>query len=115
MYVTGFVDEEGESWGTLIPLEAEMVEQAVMGHQTFGVWCNSDGRIQSKPSSYRLFEFFLEKGQLKETPLDELIAEAIEEGRNEAHDDILDMFETLHERLLRAASAVADEIARRSR
>lgn len=115
MYVAGFVDEDGEPWGTLIPLEAEVVEQAVMGHQTFGVWCNSDGRIQSEPSSYGLFEYLLEKGQLTETPLDELVAEAIEEGRNEPNDDILDMFETMHERLLRAASAVADEIARRRR
>lgn len=115
MYVAGFVDEEDEAWGTLIPLEAKVVEQAVLGHQTFGVWCNSDGRIQSEPSSYGLFEYLLEKGQLKETPLDELVVEAIEEGRNEPNDDIIDMFETLHERLLRAASAVADEIARRRR
>ncbi|WP_246788471.1 hypothetical protein [Bradyrhizobium sp. CCBAU 53421] len=79
-------------------------------HQTFGVWCNSDGRIQSEPGSYRLFEYLLEKGQLKETPLDELVVEAIEEGRNEPNDDILDMFGALHDRLLRAASAVADEI-----
>ncbi|WP_445222860.1 hypothetical protein ACKWRH_45860 (plasmid) [Bradyrhizobium sp. Pa8] len=52
---------------------------------------------------------------MKETPLDELVAEAIEEGRNEPNDEILDMFETLHERLVRAASAVAAEIARRRR
>ncbi|MFH0301453.1 hypothetical protein AAFX91_30390 [Bradyrhizobium sp. 31Argb] len=115
MYVAGFVDEEDETWGTLIPLEAEMVEQAVMGHQTFGVWCNSDGRIQPQPGSDGLFEHLLEKGQLKETPLDELVAEAIEGGRNEPNDEILDLFETLHERLVRAASAVADEIARRRR
>lgn len=115
MYVAGFVDEEDEPWGTLIPLEAEVVEQAVMGHQTFGVWCNSDGRIQPQPSSDGLYEYLLEKGQLTETPLDELVAEAIEEGRNEPNDEILDMFETLHERLLRAASAVAEEIARRRR
>lgn len=55
------------------------------------------------------------KEQLKKTALDELVAEAIEQGRNEPNDEILDMFETLHERLLRAASAVADEIARRTR
>lgn len=115
MYVAGFVDEEDEPWGTLIPLEAEVVEQAVLGHQTFGVWCNSDGRIQPQPSSDGLYEYLLEKGRLTETPLDELVAEAIEEGRNEPNDDILDMFETMHERLLRAASAVADEIARRRR
>ncbi|MCK1635427.1 hypothetical protein [Bradyrhizobium sp. 162] len=115
IYVAGFVDEEDEAWGTLIPLEAEMVEQAVMRHQTFGVWCNSDGRIQPQPDSDGLFEHLLDKGQLKETPLDELVAEAIEEGRNEPNDEILDMFETLHERLLRATSAVADEIARRRR
>lgn len=115
MYVAGFVDEEDEPWGTLIPLEAEVVEQAVMGHQTFRAWCNSDGRIQPQPNSYALFEYLLEKDQLTETPLDELVAEAIEEGRNEPNDDILDMFETMHERLLRAASAVADEIARRRR
>lgn len=115
MYVAGFVDEEDEPWGTLIPLEAEMVEQAVMGHQTFRVWCNSDGGIQPQPGSYGLFEYLVEKGQLTETPVDELVAEAIEEARNEPNDDILDMFETMHERLLRAASAVADEIARRRR
>lgn len=61
MHVAGFVDQEGEAWGTLIPLEAEMVEQAVIGHQTFGVWCNSDGRIQPQPSSDGLFEYLLEK------------------------------------------------------
>ncbi|WP_420965464.1 hypothetical protein [Bradyrhizobium sp. B120] len=115
IYVAGFLDEEDEAWGTLIPLEAEMVEQAVMGHQTFGVWCNSDGRIQPQPGSDGLFEHLLEKGQLVETPLDELVAEAIEDGRNEPNDEILGMFETLHERLVRAASAVADEIARRRR
>jgi hypothetical protein len=113
MYMAGFVDEEDETWGTLIPLEAEMVEQAVMRHQTFEVWCNSDGRIQPQPSSDGLFEHLL-NGQLKETPVDELVTETIEEGRNEPNDEILDMFETLHERLVRAASAVADEIARRS-
>ncbi|MDI2074865.1 hypothetical protein [Bradyrhizobium sp. Mp27] len=32
MYVAGFVDEEDEAWGTLIPLEAKVVEQAVLGH-----------------------------------------------------------------------------------
>lgn len=115
MYVAGFVDEEGEPWGALIPLEAEVVEQAVLGHQTFGVWCDSDGRIQAEPNSYALFEYLLEKRQLTETPLDELVARAIEQGRNEPNDDVLDMFETMHERLLRAASAVADEIARRRR
>ncbi|WGD53610.1 hypothetical protein QA641_06805 [Bradyrhizobium sp. CB1650] len=38
MYVAGFVDEEDEPWDTLIPLEAEVVEQAVMGirHSGFG-------------------------------------------------------------------------------
>ena len=115
VYVAGFVDEDDETWGTLIPLEAEMVEQAVIRHQTFEVWCNSDGRIQPQPSSDWLFEYLLEKGQLKETPVDELVAEAIEEGRNEPNDEILDMFETLHERLVRAASAVAEEISRRRR
>ncbi|GLR87697.1 hypothetical protein GCM10007857_44080 [Bradyrhizobium iriomotense] len=115
MYVAGFVDKEDEAWGTLIPLEAEMVEQVVMGHQTFGVWCDSDGSIQPQPARDGLFEHLLRKGQLKKTALDELVAEAIEQGRNEPNDDILDMFETLHERLVRAASAVADEIARRRR
>jgi hypothetical protein len=115
MYVAGFVDEEHETWGTLIPLEAEMVEQSVMRHQTFEVCCNSDGRIQPQPSSYGLFEHFLESGQLKETPVDELVVAAIGKGRNEPDDEILDMFETLHARLLRAGSAVADEIARRRR
>jgi hypothetical protein len=52
---------------------------------------------------------------LKETPLDELVAEAIEQGRNEPNDDILDMLETLHDRLVRAEGMVADEIARRRR
>ncbi|MGJ4972880.1 hypothetical protein ACQR1N_31090 [Bradyrhizobium sp. HKCCYLRH1073] len=113
MYMAGFVDEEGETWGTLIPLEAEMVEQAVIRHQTFGVWCDSDGRIQPQPSGDGLFEHLLAKGRLKDKPIDELVAEAIEEGRNEPDDEILDMFETLHERLVRAAGAVADEIARR--
>jgi hypothetical protein len=113
MYVAGFADEAGEAWGTLIPLDAEMVEHAVLGQQTFTVWCNSDGRIQPQPSSDSLFEELLEKGQLKETPLDELVAEAIEQGKNEPNDDILDMFESLHERLVRAAGMVADEIARR--
>ncbi|XFF02395.1 hypothetical protein ACQ3JU_1085 (plasmid) [Bradyrhizobium guangxiense] len=115
MYVAGFADEAGEAWGTLIPLDAEMVEHAVLGQQTFTVWCNSDGRIQPQPSSDSLFEELLEKGQLKETPLDELVAEAIELGKNEPNDDILDMFETLHERLVRAEGMVADEIARRRR
>ncbi|WP_354116354.1 hypothetical protein [Bradyrhizobium sp. LA7.1] len=50
---------------------------------------------------------------MEETPLDELVAEAIEQGKNEPNDDILDMFETLHERLVRAEGLVADEIARR--
>ncbi|MET4492933.1 hypothetical protein ABIA94_008539 [Bradyrhizobium sp. LA7.1] len=35
MYVAGFADEAGETWGTLIPLDAEMVEHAVLGLQTF--------------------------------------------------------------------------------
>jgi hypothetical protein len=115
MYVAGFADEAGEAWGTLIPLDAEMVEHAVLGLQTFTVWCNSDGRIQPQPSSASLFEELLEKGQLEETPLDELVAEAIEQGKNEPNDDILDMFETLHDRLVRAEGMVADEIARRRR
>ncbi|MET4022215.1 hypothetical protein ABIB94_007433 [Bradyrhizobium sp. JR7.2] len=115
MYVAGFADEAGEAWGTLIPLDAEMVEHAVLGQQTFTVWCNSDGRIQSQPTSDSVFEDLLEKDQLKETPLDELVAEAIEQGKNEPNDDILDMFETLHERLVRAQGMVADEIARRRR
>lgn len=99
----------------LIPPEAETVEQAVMGHQTFGVWCNSDGRIQPQPISDGLFEHLLEKGQLKETPLDELVTETLEEGRNVPNEEIIDMFETLHEGLVRATSTVADEIARRRR
>ena len=115
MYVAGFADEAGEAWGTLIPLDGEMVKHAVLGLQTFTVWCNSDGRIQPQPSSDSLFEELLEKGQLEETPLDELVAEAIEQGKNEPNDDILDMFETLHERLVRAEGMVADEIARRRR
>ncbi|UGY11790.1 hypothetical protein HAP48_0001345 (plasmid) [Bradyrhizobium septentrionale] len=115
MYVAGFADEAGEAWGTLIPLDAEMVEHAVLGQQTFTVWCNSDGRMQPQPSGDSLFEELLEKGQLKETPLDELVAEAIEQGKNEPNDDILDMLETLHERLVRAEGMVADEIARRRR
>lgn len=49
MYVAGLADEAGEAWGTLIPLDAEMVERAVLGDQTFTVWCNSDGRIQPQP------------------------------------------------------------------
>ena len=109
MYVAGFADEEGEAWGTLIPLDAETVEHAVLGHQTFTVWCNSDGRIQPQPNSDDLYEELLEKGQLKETPLDELVAEAIEQGKNEPNDDILDMFETLHDRLVRAQGLVADD------
>lgn len=94
MYVAGFADEADEVWGTLIPLDAEMVEQVVLGHQTFTVWCNSDGRIQPQPRSDGLFEELLKKGHLKETPLDELVAQAIEQGRNEPDDDILDIFET---------------------
>lgn len=115
MYVAGFADESGEAWGTLVPLDAEMVERAVLGHQTFTVWCNSDGRIQPQPFGDDLFDEFLEKGQLKDTPLDELVAEAIEQGKNEPNEEILDMFETLHERLVRAEGMVADEIARRRR
>ncbi|WP_291624731.1 hypothetical protein [Bradyrhizobium sp.] len=49
---------------------------------------------------------------MKEMPLDELVAEAIEQGKNEPNDDILDMFETLHDRLVRAQGMVAEEIAR---
>lgn len=113
MYVAGFADEAGEAWGTLIPLDAEMVEHAVLEQQAFTVWCNSDGRIQPQPSSDTLFEELLEKGRLKETPLDELVAEAIEQGKNEPNEEILDMFEILHERLVRAEGMVADEIARR--
>ena len=79
------------------------------------VWCNLDDRLQPQPSSDSLFEDLLEKGQLEETPLDELVAEAIEQGKNEPNDDILDMLETLHERLVRAEGMVADEIARRRR
>lgn len=115
MYVAGFADEAGEAWGALVPLDAEMVERAVLGHQTFTVWCNSDGRIQPQPISDDLFNEFLEKGQLRETPLDELVAEAIEQGKNEPNGEILDMFETLHERLVRAEGMVAHEIARRRR
>jgi len=115
MYVAGFADEAGEAWGTLIPLDAEMVENAVLGQQTFTVWCNSDGGIQPQPNSDGLFEDLLAKGQLKEMSLDELVAEAIEQGKNEPNDDILDMFETLHDRLVRAQGMVADEIARRRR
>ncbi len=115
MYMAGFVDEQGETWGTQVPLEAGLVEQAVMSHQTFGVWCNSDGRIHPQPRSDGLFEHLLEKGQLEETPIDELVADAIEEGRNEPDDEILDMLQILHKRLVRAASAVADEISRRRR
>ena len=115
MYVAGFTDEAGEAWGTLVPLDAEMVEGAVLGQQIFTAWCNSDGRIQLQPNSDGMFEELLEKGRLKETPLDELVAEAIEHGKNEPNDDILDMFETLHERLVRAQGMVADEIARRRR
>ncbi|UPK31524.1 hypothetical protein IVB26_41695 (plasmid) [Bradyrhizobium sp. 195] len=114
-YVAGFADQEGEAWGTLVPLDAEMVENAVLGQQTFTVWCNSDGCIQPQPTSDGLFEELLEKGQLKDAPLDELVAEAIEQGKNEPNDDILDMFETLHDRLGRAQDMVADEIARRRR
>ena len=109
MYVAGFADEAGEAWGTLIPLDAEMVEHVVLGQQTLTVWCNSDGCIQPQPSDDSLFEELLEKGQLKETPLDELVAEAIEQGKNEPNDDILDMFETLHDRLVRAQGLVADD------
>ncbi|QHP66104.1 hypothetical protein EI171_00775 (plasmid) [Bradyrhizobium sp. LCT2] len=112
MYVAGFVDEDGVAWGT-IQLEAEMVEQAVMGHRTFEVWCDSDGCMQPQPAIEEPFEFG--EGQLKKTPLDELVANTIELDKNEPNDEILDMFETLHERLLRATSAVADEIARRRR
>ncbi|EIG63854.1 hypothetical protein [Bradyrhizobium sp. WSM1253] len=92
-----------------------MVERAVLGQQTFTAWCNSDGRIQPQPRSDSLFEELLEKGQLNETPLDELVAEAIEQGKNEPNEEILDMFETLHERLVRAEGMVADEITRRGR
>lgn len=52
---------------------------------------------------------------MRETPLDELTAEAIEQGKNEPNEEILNMFETLHERLVRAEGMVADEIARRRR
>ncbi|MGY3581760.1 hypothetical protein ACVIGB_000169 [Bradyrhizobium sp. USDA 4341] len=114
MYVAGFVDEDGVAWGT-IQLEAELVEQAVMEHQAFEVWCDSDGCIQPQPASEELFEHLLREGQLKKRPLDELVAEAIELDKNEPNDEVLDMFETLHERLLRATSVVADEIARRRR
>jgi hypothetical protein len=58
MYVAGFADEAGEAWGTLIPLDAEMVENAVLGQQTFTVWCNSDGRIQPQPNSDGLLKTF---------------------------------------------------------
>ncbi|WP_314962624.1 hypothetical protein [Bradyrhizobium cosmicum] len=37
----------------------------------------------------------------------------IEQDRNEPSNDILDMFETLHGRLVRAAGAIADEISLR--
>ncbi|MGY3116183.1 hypothetical protein ACVWXQ_000118 [Bradyrhizobium sp. S3.14.4] len=37
----------------------------------------------------------------------------IEQDRNEPNDDILDMFDTLHGRLVREAGAVADEISLR--
>jgi hypothetical protein len=87
MYVAGFADEAGEVWGTPIPLDAEMVEHAVLRQQTFTVWCNSDGRIQPQPSSDSLFEEVLEKAQLKEIPLDELVAEAVEQGKNEPSDE----------------------------
>jgi hypothetical protein len=95
--------------------DAETVEHAVLGQQIFTVWCNSGGRIQPQPTSDSLFEDLLKKDQLRETPLDELVAEAIEQGKNEPNDDILDMFETLHERLVRAEGMVAGEIARRRR
>ncbi|WP_407165953.1 hypothetical protein [Bradyrhizobium sp. ORS 111] len=52
---------------------------------------------------------------MKERLLDELVIETIEEGRDEPNEEIIDMFETLHARLVRATTAVADEIARRRR
>jgi hypothetical protein len=66
-----------------MPLDSEMVERAVLGQQTFTAWCNSDGRIQPQPRSDSLFEELLEKGQLNETPLDELVAEAIDRAGQE--------------------------------
>lgn len=88
--------------------------------QCLGSGANRHGRGARRrrcvqPNSDGLFEELLEKGRLKEIPLDELVAEAIEQGKNEPNDDILDMFETLHERLVRAQGIVADEIARRRR
>jgi hypothetical protein len=39
-------------------VEQRMVENAVLGQQTFTVWCNSDGRIQTQPTSDGLLKSF---------------------------------------------------------
>lgn len=65
MYVAGFVDKDAEEWAT-IQLEAEMVEQVVMGHQTFEVWCDWDGSIQPQPAIDRLYEHVFRERAVEE-------------------------------------------------
>ncbi len=120
-FVAGFKDADGNRWGSVVPIEKQLIDHFVLTETPFDPQIDMDGMVCAQPDLLAVTDQTLdemhERGLPRREPIEKLVADMIEVNQNEPNegeDGVLPDFMTLRRRLRRALDLVETEIARRS-
>ena len=114
-YVAGFENEDGEPWGTAVPLEPDEVEAAVFSDVAFSISIETNGtlRIEAEGRGDATNEAIMASSALARLPLDSVVRSALDPDLLAMEDDAARELRALHGRL-EAAIRMVDEALGRS-
>lgn len=109
-YVAGFEDEDGQPWGTAVPLEPDEVEAAVFSNVAFSISMEANGtlRIEAEGRGDAANEAIVASSPLARLPLDTVVRSALDLDLLAMEDDAESELRALHSRL-EAAIRIVDE------
>ena len=111
-YVAGFRDEDGESWGVVVPLDADDVEPIVMRGIAFSLVIDTTGLIgiEAEGKSDRIAELIASSGKRARSPLDTIVEAALRPDLLAMEDEASADLGELRERLVHAIELVDQAI-----
>ena len=114
-YVAGLEDEDGEPWGTAVPLEPDEVEAAVFSNVAFSISMETNGtlRIEAEGRGDAANEAIVASSALARLPLDTAVRSALDTDLLAMEDGAVTELRALRNRL-EAAIRMVDEALGRS-
>ena len=114
-YVAGFENEDGQPWGTAVPLEPDEVEAAVFSNVALSISMEANGtlRIEAEGRGDAANEAIVASSALARLPLDTVVRSALDLDLLAMEDDAARELRVLRSRL-EAAIKMVDEALGRS-